>query len=50
MTPITGQDSALLESFYSEWLKEHGTDNSAVFENEMKEFRLAIDNFEINRN
>lgn len=45
-TPITGQDSALLENFYSEWLKEHGTDNSVVFENEMKEFRLAIDNFD----
>lgn len=46
VSSITVQDSSLLENFYSEWCKDHTTEDSAVFENEMKAFRLAIDNFD----
>ena len=46
VTSITGTDNELLEKFYSEWLNEHGKGNDSIYENEMKEFRLAIDNFD----
>ena len=43
---LNKQDKMALEQFYIEWLNEHGNNNERVFETEMKEFRLAIENFE----
>lgn len=43
---LTKQDGELLERFYINWLEQHKAMGEVIFENEMREFKLAIENFD----